>query len=87
MKTAIVPIIKNKTVGTSDKNNYRPIALVTACYIIFELRILSFIEIYFCTHDHQIGFKKQHATDMCIYTVKSVIKYYNHQNSPVYMFP
>ena len=31
MKTAIVPIIKNKTGDTSDKNNYRPIALVTAC--------------------------------------------------------
>ena len=26
----------------------------------------------------------QPATDMCIYTVKSVIKYYTRQNSPVY---
>ena len=31
MKTAIVSIIKNNTGDTSDKNNYRPIALVTAC--------------------------------------------------------
>ena len=31
MKTAIVPIIKNKTGYSSDKGNYRPIALVTAC--------------------------------------------------------
>ena len=84
MKTAIVPIIKNKTGDTSDKNNYRPIALVTACSKIFELCILSIIENYICTHDHQFGFKKQHATDMCIYTVKSVIKYYTRQNSPVY---
>ena len=34
MKTALVPIIKNKTGDTDhtvgDKNNYRPIALVTA---------------------------------------------------------
>ena len=30
MKTALVPIIKNKTGDISDKNNYRPIALVTA---------------------------------------------------------
>ena len=29
IKTAIVPIIKNKTRDTSDKNNYRSIALVT----------------------------------------------------------
>ena len=29
------------------------------------------------------GLKKQHAANMCIYTVKSVIKYYIHQNSPI----
>ena len=37
MKTAIVPIIKSKTDNSSDKNNYRPIALVTACSKIIEL--------------------------------------------------
>ena len=85
LKTTIVPIIKNKTGDTSDKNNYHPIALVTACSKIFELCILSIIENYICTHDHQFGFKKQHATDMCIYTVKSVIKYYTRPvYSPVY---
>ena len=36
------------------------------------------------THDHQFGFKKQHSTDMCITTVKSVIKYYTKQKSSVY---
>ena len=30
MKTAIVPIIKNKTGDTSDKNKFRPIVQVTA---------------------------------------------------------
>ena len=35
IKTAIVPIIKNKTGDTSDKRNYRPIALVTACSKFF----------------------------------------------------
>ena len=37
MKTAIVPIIKNKIGDISNKNNYRPIALVTAASKIFEL--------------------------------------------------
>ena len=32
MKTVIVPIIKNKTGDASDKNNYRPIALVTTFF-------------------------------------------------------
>ena len=30
MKSSIAPIIKNKTGDTSDIDNYRPIALVTA---------------------------------------------------------
>ena len=79
MKTAIVPIIISKAGDTSDKSKFRPIALVTA-----YSKILSIFENYICIHDHQFGFKKQHATDMCIYTVKSVVKYCTCQNSPVY---
>ena len=73
MKTALVPIIKNKTGDTSDKNNYRPIALVTAAWKIFEICILELLEVYLITHDHQFGFKSKHSTDMCIFTVKSII--------------
>ena len=84
MKTAIVPIIKSKTGNSSDKNNYRPIALVTACSKIFELCLLEIIELYSDTHDNQFGFKKQHSTDMCIFTLISVIKYYTRQSTPVF---
>ena len=55
MKTAIVPIIKNKTGDSSDKSNYRPIALVTACSKIFEICLLEMLEEYLQTHDHQLG--------------------------------
>ena len=72
MKTSLVPIIKNKTGDTSDKNNYRPIALVTAASKIFEICILELLEMYLITHDHQFGFKSKHSTDMCIFTVKSI---------------
>ena len=37
MKTAIVPIIKNKPGDISDDNSYRPIALVTVASKMFEL--------------------------------------------------
>ena len=84
MKTAIVPIIKCKTENTADKNNYRPLALVTAFSKMFELSLLEIIEKYLDKHDHQFGFKKQHSTDMCIFTLKSVIKYYTQQPTPVY---
>ena len=30
VKSAIVPILKNRQGDTNDKNNYRPIAIVTA---------------------------------------------------------
>ena len=85
MKTAMVPIIKNKTGDTSDKNNYRPIALVTAASKLFEICILEILETYLLTHDYQFGFKAKHSTDMCIFTVKTLIKYYTDQNTPVYM--
>ena len=66
METAILPIIKNKTGNSSDKNHYRPIALVTACTKIFEICLLEMLEHYLHTYDHHFGFKKQHSTDMCI---------------------
>ena len=78
------PLLKNKTGNSSDKNNYRPIALVTACTKIFEICLLEMLEHYLHTYDHHFGFKKQHSTDMCIFTVKIVIKYYTKQTSSVY---
>ena len=42
------------------------------------------LEHYLETHDHQFRFKSHHATDMCIFTVKGVIKYYTKQNSTVF---
>ena len=87
MKTAIVPIIKNKTGDTSDKNSYRPIALVTACSKIFELCILSINKNYICTHDHQFGFKKQHATDICafiqLHLLMSLARHGNSMHKPI----
>ena len=44
MKTSLVPIIKSKTCDSSDNNNYRPIALVTAASKLFEI-----LEIYLVT--------------------------------------
>ena len=85
MKTAIVPIMKNKTGDSSVKNNYRPITLVTACSKMFEFCLLEMIEQYLHTNDHQFGYNKQHSTDMCIFIVKSVIKYYTKPKSSVYI--
>ena len=84
MRTVMVPIIKNKTGDTSDKNNCRYIALVTAASKLFEICILDVLETYLLTHDYQFGFKSKHFSDMCIFTVKSLFKYYTDQNTAVY---
>ena len=80
MYTAIVSIIKNKTGDTSNKNNYRPIALVTAASQIFELCLSIILENYLVTQDQQFGVKRKHSPELCIFTVKSVTKYYTQEN-------
>ena len=84
MKTAMVPISLKKTGDTCDENNYRPIALVSAASKIVEICILGILETYLQTYDHQFGFKSRHSTDLCTSTVKSLIKHYTDQNTPVY---
>ena len=84
MNTAMVPIIKNKTGDTSDKNNYRSIALVRAASFFLELCLSIILEDYLVTHDQQFGFERKHSTDLSIYTVKSVTIYNTQENSPVF---
>ena len=45
---------------------------------------MNLIELHLLTQENQFGFKKKHSTDLCIFTVKSTIEYYNMYNSPVY---
>ena len=73
MKSAIIPILKNRHGDTSDKNNYLPIAIVTAISKYFELYLMNLIESHLVTKDNQFGIKKKHSTDLCIFAVKSVI--------------
>ena len=51
---------------------------------MFELCLMKLMESYLVTRDNHFGFKKKHSTDLCIFSVKSVIKYYNLYKSPVY---
>ena len=51
-----------KVILVSDKNNYRPIAIVIALYKIFELCIMRMIEAHLVTSDNQFEFKHEHGT-------------------------
>ena len=50
----------------------------------YTICLMNLIKSHLITKDNQFGFKKKHSADLCIFTVKSVIKYYNLYNSPVY---
>ena len=53
MKTYMVPIIKNKTEDTSNKNKYRQIALFTAASKLFEIWFDDVLKTYLVKHDQQ----------------------------------
>ena len=51
---------------------------------LFELCLSKLLDNFVVTSVNQFGFKRRHATDLCIYTVKSVLQYYNYFCSLVY---
>ena len=53
MKTSIIPILKNRNVrDSSDKNNYRLIAIVTAISKLFELCLSKLLDTFLVTSDN-----------------------------------
>ena len=70
MKTATVPILKNESGNSSDKANYRPIALVTACSKIFESCHLIMLEKYLHTMINSSGLKANTLRYVYIYCKK-----------------
>ena len=55
MTMSIIPILKNKNGDTSAKNNYRPIAIVTAMSKIFELCIATIMDAHLATSEAFYG--------------------------------
>jgi len=84
MNTCIISIVKDKKGNLSDKDNYRPIALTNVISKVLELYILDRYSSYFNTGCNQFGFKKDHATDLCVFILKEVVNFYHLYSSPVY---
>ena len=63
--------------------------VVLDCYTImsklFEIVILNRYGDLLHLTDNQFGYKKKHATDLCVYTLKGVVDYYRSNSSPVYI--
>ena len=73
IETTIVTIVNNKSGNLSDSSNYRIIALATIMSKMFESVLLLKCAEYLSTSDNQFGFKSCHSTDLCIYTLKSLL--------------
>jgi len=81
MKTISIRIIKNKKGLVMDKDNYRPVTVSK----IIELILLDRLHDKLGTVCNQFGFKSTHGTDMCVFSLKQVIEYYNSRSNPVYV--
>jgi len=83
MKTVLlVPGIKDKTCKISGTENYRPIELSSLISKVFERILMDRLKEYLITTENQFGFKSNHGTDLCIYSLKEVVsKYYGHKST------
>jgi hypothetical protein len=85
MDTILIPIVKDKKGNIASKDNYRPIAITSVISKIFEAIILSRYQYCLITCHNQFGFKEDHSTDMCLFSLKQVVDYYSSLSSPVFI--
>ena len=76
IKQSLFNLLRIQNGDANDKNNYRPIALITAASKLMELVLLNNMEVCIKSHHNQFGFKSKHVTDMFIYSLKILIQYY-----------
>ena len=85
MNTIIVPLIKDRRGDITNIDNYRPLAITCVASKIFEIVILNRYQDILQSGDSQFGFKKKHATDMCVFSLQQIMDYYTSLGSPVYI--
>ena len=79
LKSVIVPIIKNKNKRTSDKDNYRPICISNVFTKVVEKVLYSRMDDYLQSTNNQFG------TEMCVFVLKELIRYYIKHGSCMYV--
>ena len=52
---------------------------------VFEMSLRVKLESYLHSSDYQFGFKANHSTYLCIYTLKEVIDFYKSQSTSIYV--
>ena len=85
MTVLLVPVLKDKAGKVGSSTNYRPIALANILSKVVERIFLTRIQKFITATDNQFGFKANHGTDMCIFSLKELLSTYRKKNSTVFM--
>ena len=76
-------MVKSSQKDPTDSVNYRLTAVATRDSKLMEKVIYSRNERYLGTSPNQLGFKKTHSTDQCIYALNETINYYYILSTPL----
>ena len=76
LKSVMVPIIKNKNKRITDRENYRPICISSVFSKLLENVLYSRLSKYLVTACNQFGFKAKHGTEICVFILKELLRYY-----------
>ena len=72
----VTPIFKSE--DATDPANYRPIAVLSPSSKILEKtvndQLISFIDKYNILFKYQIGFRKEHSTELAILEITDILK-------------
>ena len=85
LKSVTIPIIKNKNKRISEKNNYRPICLGYVFTKVVEKVLYSRMDGYLQPTLNHFGFKRKQGTEMCVFVLKELIRYYIKHGSCMYV--
>ena len=85
LKSVMIPIVKNKNKYITDKENYRPICLANVFTKVIENVLLSRLQNWLSTTCSQFGFKAKHGTEMCVFILKELVRYYIEHGSCMYV--
>ena len=87
IRSVLVPIIKNTNKSITDKDNYGPICLSNVFTKLIEKVLLCRMQGWLLTTSNQFGFKLKHGTDMCVFTLKELIRYPYYYTKRMLMSP
>ena len=65
----------NKNKRITDKDNYRPICLSNVFTKVIEKMLICQIQGWLLTTRNKFGFKHKNGTDICVFTLKGLIRY------------